>query len=433
MTRTPMAALPAGTPTGTRRGGAGVLRGTALYTAAVVGPGILTLPGLAAQAAGPASLLVLAVLLVASVPIAHTFVAIERTGATGGIVGYVSTAFGPVAGRIAGAWFRYGVPVGIPALGLIGGAYVAQAVGGGRTTTLLVATAITATAVVAAIGRRAGTGALVPVLTGLVVALVVVTAALAAPHASTTALTPLAPDGWAGVLQAALVLTWVLTGWEAAAAFPRTLRDPARTLPRVTALTLVVVAVLYGLVAVPQLLVLGPRAGGTDAPVAAMLDLAVGNLGVAVAAVVAAAVATGNATAYAGSLVETGAAQSGDDPARPAVRARALTVPVLIMVAALTAAATTPVDVAFLVALTAGSQVPVYVLGLAAGLRLLTRGTRAWWTALLATSAVATLLVPAGPYLAAPAAIGVAVLAAALVRRLRPAHHRTTPTRQEPR
>ena len=43
--------------------GVGAVRGTALFVAAIVGPGILTLPALAAAQAGPASLLVLGALL----------------------------------------------------------------------------------------------------------------------------------------------------------------------------------------------------------------------------------------------------------------------------------------------------------------------------------------------------------------------------------
>jgi amino acid efflux transporter len=53
-------------------GRVGTVRGTALFVAAIVGPGILTLPALAAAQAGPASLITLAVLLVVSAPIAFT-------------------------------------------------------------------------------------------------------------------------------------------------------------------------------------------------------------------------------------------------------------------------------------------------------------------------------------------------------------------------
>ena len=112
-------------------GRVGAVRGTALFVAAIVGPGILTLPALAAAQAGPASLVTLGLLLAVSAPIAFTFTALNAAvpGANG-IAGYAAAAFGTLAGRLVSAWFRYGIPIGVPALGLIGGQYAAEATGG---------------------------------------------------------------------------------------------------------------------------------------------------------------------------------------------------------------------------------------------------------------------------------------------------------------
>lgn len=54
---------------------------------------------------------------------------------------------------------------------------------------------------------------------------------------------------------------------------------------------------------------------------------------------------------------------------------------------------------------------PVYILGLAAGLRIFPTFGRSWWVSLLATAAVLILLVPAGAYLLVPAAISGLVIA----------------------
>lgn len=59
-------------PTGTL----GLARGSALYVASVLGTGVLALPGLATRVAGPASVLAVALVLVASVPLAGTFAAL---------------------------------------------------------------------------------------------------------------------------------------------------------------------------------------------------------------------------------------------------------------------------------------------------------------------------------------------------------------------
>src|SRR5438876_1189347 len=57
-------------------GSLSVPRGAALYVGALIGPGLLLVPALAAQAAGPASILAWALLLVLSAPLAITFAAL---------------------------------------------------------------------------------------------------------------------------------------------------------------------------------------------------------------------------------------------------------------------------------------------------------------------------------------------------------------------
>ena len=56
----------------------GLATASALYVAAVLGTGVLVLPGLAADAAGPASVLAVAVVLLLSIPLAGTFAEIGR-------------------------------------------------------------------------------------------------------------------------------------------------------------------------------------------------------------------------------------------------------------------------------------------------------------------------------------------------------------------
>jgi amino acid efflux transporter len=399
----------------------GAVRGTALFVAAIVGPGILTLPALAAARSGPASLIALALLLAVSAPVAFTFAALHTAAPQArGIAGYATAAFGPLSGTLVSAWFRYGVPIGVPALGLIGGQYVAEAFGGGKSTAVLVAAAICALAVAANVLHRAGSGTLTLVLTASLVLLVTATAALSLPHLDGGNLTPFAPRGYAAVAASALVLTWVLTGWEAVTNFTAVLRDPHRTLPRVTVATLIIVALLYAAVALPGILVLGPTAGGEEAPVAAILRIAVGPAGAIVAAAIAVTLATGNSLAYVGSLAETGLAhRPATESAGRRARARSLVVPVLIILGGLAAAALTSFGTEQLISICAGSQVPVYLLGLAAGIRLLPRFSGRWWLAVVSTVVVALLLIPAGPYLIVPGLIACPVVVSALTRRRR--------------
>jgi amino acid efflux transporter len=74
------------------------MRGVALYVGALLGPGLLMLPGLAAQLAGPASVLAWAGLLVASGLFALIFTAFGiRLRGGGGVVTYTAAGLGPRA------------------------------------------------------------------------------------------------------------------------------------------------------------------------------------------------------------------------------------------------------------------------------------------------------------------------------------------------
>src|SRR4051812_49701511 len=105
---------------------------TAMYVGAVLGPGVLFLPALAARVAGPASILAWIALLALSVPLAMTFAALGiRQPEAGGTAAYVTRAFGRRAGEVAGWWVLVGVACGAPPVGMIGGNYLAELLGGG--------------------------------------------------------------------------------------------------------------------------------------------------------------------------------------------------------------------------------------------------------------------------------------------------------------
>src|SRR2546428_11837924 len=77
------------------RGSLGVVHGGALYVGALIGPGLLLVPALAAQAAGAASIVAWAALLVLSAPLAITFAALGvRHPVAGGVSAYVREGIG---------------------------------------------------------------------------------------------------------------------------------------------------------------------------------------------------------------------------------------------------------------------------------------------------------------------------------------------------
>jgi amino acid efflux transporter len=226
--------------------GLGVIRGAALYVGALIGPGLLLVPALAAQAAGAASIVAWGLLLVLSAPLAVTFAALGvRHPVAGGVSAYVREGFGDAASAVTGGWFLGAVLLGAPAVSLIGGYYVADLTGSGSFVAGSVGLAMFVTVLVANVfGLRVSSGfqlALSSVL--IVVMAVAITVALPAKGGDNWS--PFAPHGWWAVGTAANILVWLFVGWEAVAQLAGEFRRPELDLPRAIALAFGLVTVLY--------------------------------------------------------------------------------------------------------------------------------------------------------------------------------------------
>src|SRR5215472_4799016 len=236
-------------------------RGAALYIGAILGPGLLLLPGLAAAEAGPASILAWLALLGLSGLFAAVFSALgRRIPSAGGVMGYVSAGLGPRAGRATGWMFLAGVVAGAPIVCLIGASYVAYLTGGGQLARAAVAAALLLTVIGLAAGGLRASSAAQLVLVGLLIGVVVAAVGGSAPAARTANWVPFAPHGWLSVGSAATTLMFSFVGWEAVAPLTTRFADPSRQLPRAVAIALAVTTALYLGLAVATISVLGPQA-----------------------------------------------------------------------------------------------------------------------------------------------------------------------------
>ncbi|MEM5437577.1 APC family permease [Paraburkholderia diazotrophica] len=411
-----------------RAGSLSVMQGAALYVGAVLGTGVIALPALAAEAAGPASLVAWLALVVLSVPLAATFAALgARYPDAGGVSTYVRNAFGPRIAAIVGWCFYFAVPAGAPAAAMFGGAYVAAAFGGGEWTVIGTAAALMLTVTLANALGLTVSGRLQLVLAALLVALLLAAVIASAPHAQMTNLHPFAPRGWLAVFPAAALLVWSFAGWEAITHLAAEFRRPAHDLPMAAGIAVVVVGVLYMGVATASVMVLGPNAGTSSAPLAELLARGLGGKVQILAAVAALLLTLGTMNAYFAGAAKLGAAL-GRDGALPewlAQGSRAGDVPrrSLFVIAALATFALAVVVAAGvgpkpLVLLTTGSFVTVYALGTAAALRLLPRGSWAHRCARVALVAVAGLCCATGWYLLWPLVITGCALLYLRVRRV---------------
>lgn len=272
--------------------------GAALYIGALLGPGLLLLPGLAARQAGPASILAWALLLGLSALLAVVFTALgTQLPSAAGVAGYTAAGLGRRAGSAVGWCFLAGVVAGAPVVCLVGASYVTTLTGGGRLTRAGIAAGLLLVVLLLAMGGvRVGVVAQLGLVAVLVV-VVLVAVGGSAPHARAASWTPFAPHGWTAIGQAGATLMLSFVGWEAVAPLTTRFADQRRQLPRVIAIAFGVTAVIYLGLAAATISVLG-REAATDVPLARLLAVGLGPAGHAAAAVAAVVLTLGSTNAY---------------------------------------------------------------------------------------------------------------------------------------
>jgi amino acid efflux transporter len=290
-----------------RPGHLGVTHGAALYVGSLVGPGVLLVPALAVQAAGPASVIAWAGLLLLSAPLAYTFAALGvRMPVAGGVAEYVRAGFGARAGLITGGWFLTAVIVGAPAVSLIGGFYVADLTGSGIGVAAAVGLAILGTVLVANLFGLRVSSRLQLVTAGVLTLLISVAVAAALPSRGAEHWHPFAAHGWLAIGTAANILVWLFVGWEAVAQLAGEFRDPQRQLPRSMAFAFGIVTLLYVGLAVATV---GVTSGShSKVPLADLMAVGFGETGRRATTVLAVALTMGTMNVYIGGASKLAAA-----------------------------------------------------------------------------------------------------------------------------
>jgi amino acid efflux transporter len=402
----------------------GVVRGAALYVGALIGPGVLLVPALAVQAAGPLSIVAWGALLVLSAPLAVTFAALGvRHPVAGGVSAYVREGLGDATAAVTGGWFLAAVCCGAPAVALIGGYYVADLTGSGTAVAAGVGLAMFG-GVLAANGSGLRISSAFQLLLASVLVVVIAAAvAVALPARGGDNWTPFAPRGVWAAGTAANILVWLFVGWEAVAQLAGEFRRPERDLPRSMALAFAVVTVLYcGLGAATVAVTAGTH---SRVPLADLISVGFGPVGRDATGVLAVALTMGTMNVYVGGAAKLTAALAADRslpawlggdayrsvPRRPLLVLAAAGVGIL---GALLAGAGSTES---LVRATSACFVGVYVLALASAVRILDGRVRVLAACTLVL--VVALAAFSGWFLAVPAGAALAALALRRAVRLR--------------
>jgi len=409
------------------QGRIGLPTASALYIAAVLGTGVLVLPGLAADAAGPASILAVAIVFVVSIPLAATFAALAaRYPDAGGVATFVRIALGPTAARMTGYWFLFGCGFGAPVVAMLGGEYLSAAIGLEPAWVPVVGIAVfLLTFVLAWIGLRVSGGAQLG-LTALLVAVVLLVVLSAGPAADPAHLEPFLPHGWAGVGLAISLFVWAFAGWEAITHWAGEFRNPRRTLPLATAIAVVVVGAAYIALQVATVLVLGTEGHSGVVPLLDLVAVTLPGIGPAIVAAIAVIVVVGVLNVYvpafanlAASLGRDGdlpralgkGAAAGEVPRRGLLLTLGMCLGYLVLFFAL------GLDLDVFVLAHTSSMVAVYLVGTVAAVKLLDRFSVGWWMAVISVVLTAGLVALAGANLLIPAVLAVIALAVTFARR----------------
>ncbi|OKP90026.1 amino acid permease [Paenibacillus sp. P3E] len=279
----------------------GMPQAIALYIGAVLGSGVLIVPGLAAELAGPASLLAWGFMTLLILPLALSMGLLSaKFPNAGGVSHFVTLAFGPKAGALVGWFFLMSVPIGGPVAALTGAGYMTAAMGWGDNARIALAAAMLGIGLVTNwIGMQVAGKVQIAVVIAIV-AVLVFSFAAAIPRIERVHFTPFAPHGWMSVGQAAAILFWCFIGWEAVSHLSEEFKDPQRAAVKGVTIAAIIVGVLYFLSALATVGTQSYLKGGADSSLVWIISQPLGSWGGFIAGLTGLFICTATIIAYTG-------------------------------------------------------------------------------------------------------------------------------------
>lgn len=273
----------------------------ALYIGAVIGSGVLLIPGLAAEKAGPASILAWLVMSILVLPMAITMGLLSaRYPSSGGVSTFVRMAYGDRFGNMVGWFFLLSVPIGAPILGVTGANYLAVLLNWGDTQVYVTAALILVAVLWMNVLGLHVAARVQTIVVSLIISILILAVVAALPHASSANFTPFVPAGWLSVVQAAGLLFWCFIGWEAVTHLSEEFVDPAKNAIRGVLWSAGIVALLYFSVAFMTVATHSYGEGISAASLSVMVQLSLGPVGGWIVAVTALFICIATTNAYIG-------------------------------------------------------------------------------------------------------------------------------------
>ncbi len=352
-----------------------------MYVTSVLGSGILVIPGLAAQIAGPGSILAWILLSLASYPFAYTFSRLSaRNPTSGGIYAFARESFGARVSTVTALLFMAWVVLGSPAVTLAAASYLAYSFPLDRLEAYLIAGCILLSSFVINYRGIRLSGRVQLATIGLIIALLVLAVAGSADKIQSANFVPFLPNGVASIGVAAALIVWSFLGYENVPNLAEEFKDPKRDFRRSVIISVILVSALYLAVALVTIGTGAYRAGSGVTPFAVMFSAIFGHYGGVIVSILAVFIIFGTVNAYSAGMARViyAAAREGDLPRffadvdrRSGVPRRALAGLYCMIAVSLTVFYFLQVDIETAFIATSGAAVLTYVVGSAAGIRLL--------------------------------------------------------------
>ncbi|HEV2119925.1 MAG TPA: amino acid permease [Candidatus Bathyarchaeia archaeon] len=357
----------------------------ALYMSSVLGSGVLVLPGLAAQIAGPASLLAWVLLSIASYPLAYTFASLSaRKPESGGVYSFAREAFGLEMADAVGWLFIVWYVTGAPVVTVIAASYLSYAIPLSKTMIYGVAALIILGAFLINYRGIVVSGKVQLAVIVAIIGLLLTAVIASAPIIRLENFSPIFPYGIIPIGTAAALIFWSYLGYENVSNVAEEFKNPERDFHRSIVLSVFVIGSLYLSVAIATVGTQAYKAGGSIAPFAAILSNALGVYGGISTAVLAVFIIFGTVNAYTTGMsrVIYSVAKEGGLPKaiariHPKTRVPHLSLALLSGFSLITLVLSYFLDLDLQTALLipSGAAILVYVIGSASGIRLL-KGSR---------------------------------------------------------
>lgn len=288
----------------------------ALYIGAVLGSGILIIPGLAAEIAGPASIIAWGGMLILVMPLALCMAFLsQKYPNAGGVSHFVTKAFGEGMGGVIGWFFLMSVPIGAPIASITGASYLSSALGLSRNYTIFIACILLLLAlIVNIIGMDIASNIQIVVVVSII-AVLIISIFGSVSNIRMTNFTPFMPHGIASVGKSFTILFWCFIGWEAVSHLSEEFVNPKKDVVRATVISAVIIGILYFMTALITVGT-GSYGSGTQAPLVTVISKIFGSTGAIIVGVVSSLICTATVIAYVGaaSRLAFSLSQKGDAP-----------------------------------------------------------------------------------------------------------------------